>query len=83
VFPFPSSFLYGYAVFAAELVEELSCRSSAAICYVVQVLSNALISIGARGNVEQALMGLGIPVWQRSFHTPKLGRSKYRVKDGE
>jgi hypothetical protein len=50
--------------------------------YVVQALSDTLISVGARSDVELALISLRILVWQRLFHAPKLGAQKYCVKGG-
>jgi hypothetical protein len=55
-------------MFAAELVEELSCRPGAAMRYVIQALPNTLNSIGARCDVELALISLYALVWKTLFH---------------
>lgn len=73
----PSSSLYRYVMFAAELAEELSRWPGAAICYVVKALSNTLNSIGARCDVELALISLYVLVWQTLFHAPKLPRRRF------
>jgi hypothetical protein len=43
-----------------KLLEKLPCRAGAAIRYVIKPLADAFLSIGARGDVEQALIGFRI-----------------------
>jgi predicted nucleic acid-binding Zn ribbon protein len=45
---------------AANLVKYFSCRASTSECDVVQTLTDTFLSIGAGGNVEEALIGLGV-----------------------
>jgi len=47
-------------MFAANPVKDLSRRTSTSAGYVVEPLANAFRSIGAGGNVEQALVSFGI-----------------------
>ena len=49
-----------YAILGFKLVEKLSDWSCTAMCYVVEPLANTFPSIGARGDVEQALIGFGV-----------------------
>ena len=54
-------------MFVANLDEYLFCRSGAAMGNVVQTLTDASLSIGASGNVEQTLIGLGVLPAERSL----------------
>jgi hypothetical protein len=49
-----------YAIPGFKLVEKLTDWSCTAMCYVVEPLANTFLSIGARGNVEQTLIGFGV-----------------------
>ncbi len=47
-------------MFVANLVKYRFCPASATVGYIIQTLANAFLGIGARGDVEQMLIGLGI-----------------------
>jgi hypothetical protein len=47
-------------VFAANIVEDLSRRTSASVSNVIEPLPDAFLSIGTGRNVKQSLISLGI-----------------------
>jgi len=65
-----------YAILGFKLVEKLSDWSCTAMCYVVEPLANTFLSIGARGNVEQTLIGFGVLHDRCSF---AVNREHYRA----
>ena len=65
-----------YAILGFKLVKKLSGWSCTAVCYVVEPLANTFLSIGARDNVEQTLIGFGVPHDGGSF---TINREHYRA----
>src|ERR1700733_11837207 len=49
-----------YAMLGFKFVKELPRGPCSSFFYVLQTLSDALLCVGTGGNVEQALIGLGI-----------------------
>jgi hypothetical protein len=47
-------------MFSANLVKHLFCGAVTTAGYIVQTLTNAFLGVGAGGDVEQPLIGLGI-----------------------
>ena len=64
-----------YAILGFKLVKKLSGWSCTAVCYVVEPLANTFLSIGARDNVEQTLIGFGVLHDGGSF---TINREHYR-----
>jgi hypothetical protein len=48
-------------MFAANLVKDITRRASASVGYVIEPLTDAFLCISAGGNVEQTLIGSGVP----------------------
>src|ERR1035437_8701583 len=49
-----------YAMLNLELVEKLPCRADLSFFCVLQALTDTFLCVGACGNVEQSLIGMGV-----------------------
>src|SRR5579864_1214988 len=56
-----------YAMCGFELAEKVSCWTHPSLLRILKALSDAFLGIGARGNVEQTLIGFGVLHNSRRF----------------